>query len=235
MKLIVIIPTYNERATIVNLIKKILKLPLNLDILVIDDNSEDKTGEIVEKLKNKNQELKKRLKIIHRPKKLGIGTAYLLGFDCAKEYDYIFSMDADLSHNPSDIPRLFKKAREGFDLVIGSRYIKGGKILNWPYGRYLLSRLANLLARFLLGLKALDVTAGFKCYSKKAIKILLQTPPKSPGYGFQVETVYRLQKANLNIAEIPIAFKGRLEGESKISKKELIGSILSLGRLFIKG
>lgn len=219
MKLLIIIPTYNERENIVNLSLSIFSYVPEANILVIDDNSPDGTGEVVDKIANTDC----RIKIIHRNKKLGLGTAYKTGFLYAidNKYDYVMEMDADSSHNPKDIIRLIEKLNL-YDLVIGSRYIKtnpiNSNIVNWPRSRLLLSYSANLYARFLTATPIKDLTSGFKAYRLKVIKSILSKKINSDGYGFQIETAFYAYLLKFNTIEIPITFTERSSGKSKMNK-----------------
>lgn len=230
MKSIIIIPTYNEAENIRELISEILNLKLNLDILVIDDNSPDGTAEIVEKISQKN----KGIFLIKRKRKLGLGTAYSRGFKFAlsKKYDFVLTMDADFSHHPRFLKR-FLEVPADFDLVIGSRYIKGGKISGWEQSRHDLSKLANFITRFALGLRVKDTTSGFRRYSRKFLKNLNFKNVVSSGYAFQVEMVFLAKRLGLNVAEIPITFYERRRGQSKISG-EVWRSTKILFKLFIR-
>jgi len=218
MKKICVIPTYNEKENIINLLKTIFKLKIsNLDILVVDDNSPDKTSQIV-KLYLKENKLENRIFVLDRTKKEGLGRAYVAGFKWAlsKKYNKIISMDADFSHDPKYLPELLKKS-EDYDVVIGSRYIKDGKIVGWQWFRYLNSWGANFMTRMLLGLKPKDATAGFKCYSDNFLTKINLDNIISSGYAFQVEMINLAQENGFSITEIPITFVDRRVGQSKIS------------------
>ncbi len=231
MKCLVIIPTYNESENIKKIIKTVLKQPVkNLDILVIDDNSQDGTANIVKSLAKND----KRVQLIERPGKLGLGTAYKLGFKYALErnYNFIFEMDADFSHNPEDIPR-FIEAIKSCDLVIGSRYIKGGRILNWPSSRRILSFLANKFAKYLTGVPVNDMTAGYKCYRRCVVEKYDFNKLRANGYGFQIETVFFAYKNKFRIKEIPITFQDRIEGSSKMSRKIIYEAFFRVLKLAI--
>lgn len=213
-KPLVIIPTYNEAENIAKLIKDILVLPPKLEVLVIDDNSPDGTGRIVEKITQDNN----RVKILHRAVKDGHGNAYKLGFRWAlqKNFTHLISMDADFSHDPKHLLQLLKLG-EKYDVIIGSRYIPGGKIIGWQWFRYLNSWGANIFTRLLLGLAPHDVTSGFRCYSRKFIKSLNLDELIARGYAFQVEMVFNAQRNGFSIKEIPITFIDRRAGQSKIA------------------
>lgn len=226
MKSIVLIPTYNERENITKIIKEVLGQDKNLHLLIIDDSSPDGTFEIVRHLMRKN----KRLHLLLRAKKEGLGRAYLNGFDWAlgRGYQKVITMDADFSHPPRYIPRLLKAA-DFADVVIGSRYVRGGKIVGWPLKRHLISRFANLIVRMLLGLKPKDSSGGFKCYDRKFLR-KLPRHFESRGYSYGAETLLYAQMQNLKITEVPITFYERRLGKSKIGK-EMLGSIGPLWRL----
>ncbi len=211
-----IIPTYNEAENIENVIKKIFDFNNNIDILVIDDNSPDGTSEIVKRLQKKY----KNLYLFCREKKLGLGTAYIEGFKWALKngYSFVFEMDADLSHDPKDIPRFIKEIGK-YDMVIGSRYIKGAKIVNWPFTRWFLSFMANLYARIVTGAGIKDMTSGYKCIRADVLKKINLDEIKVDGYGFQIEIDFRVWKKNGKIKEIPIVFTDREKGVSKLSRR----------------
>lgn len=215
---LVVIPTYNEVDNINKLIKEILCLPKEFDILVVDDNSPDGTSGAVEKLKTENEKLKSRIFILKRKQKEGLGNAYKAGFKWALEHDYsnIFSMDADFSHNPKYLLQMLAEGQK-YAVVIGSRYIKGGGIIGWDWLRYFNSYGANWFTRFALGLKPKDVTAGFKCYSRGFLQSLKLDQLISSGYAFQVEMIFNAQNKGFSIIEIPIIFEDRRVGQSKIS------------------
>ena len=215
-KKIVIIPTYNERENIENIIRKVFSLEGEYNILIIDDGSPDGTADIVKRIQ---EEYPKRLFIIERGKKLGLGTAYLTGFRWSIEnnYDYIFEMDADFSHNPDDLPRLYNACKAGADLAIGSRYCDGVSVVNWPIGRIIMSYYASAYVRKMLRMKIFDCTAGFKCYSRKVLKTINLDDVRMKGYGFQIEMKYTAFKLGFNIKEVPIIFINRREGTSKMS------------------
>ena len=213
---LVIIPTYNEAVNIAKIIKKILSVSDNLEILIIDDSSPDNTGKIVDELSKGS----KRIHVLTRPKKMGLGTAYVLGFDYAlkNNYDFVFEMDADFSHDPEDLPR-FIELLDNYDLIIGSRYCHGVSVVNWPMKRLLISFSACMFARIVTGIPVRDLTSGFKCYSRKALQSVAWEKFKVGGYGFQIQSVFSVHKAGLKIKEIPIIFVERRAGASKMSKK----------------
>ena len=214
---IVIIPTYNEKENIEKIIRAVMALDGDYHILVIEDSSPDGTAGIVKGLQ---LEFDGRLFIIERSGKLGLGTAYITGFKWSLEqgYDYIFEMDADFSHNPDDLPRLYEAcSRDGADLSIGSRYCKGISVVNWPIGRVIMSYYASVYVRTVLGMKVYDTTAGFKCYRRRVLETIDLDKVKMKGYGFQIEMKYSTYKLGFKIKEVPIIFVDRTEGTSKMS------------------
>lgn len=228
MKTLVIIPTYNEKDNISKVIPLVLKQDPDIEVLVVDDNSPDGTSKIVEELKTSNP----RIKLIRREKKSGLGTAYLAGFKYALEngYNYIFEMDSDFSHDPNYIPD-FLKAIEDSDLVLGSRYIKGVNVVNWPITRLLLSFYANVYARWVTGLPVKDSTGGFKCFKREVLEKIGLDNIHSNGYAFQIEMSFRAWKKGFRIREIPIVFEDRKMGQSKMSKKIVREAIWMVWRL----
>ena len=215
---IVIIPTYNERENIEKIIRAVLGLEKVFDILIIDDGSPDGTSNIVRKLRD--NEFSNRLHIIERSGKLGLGTAYITGFKWAIEhdYDYIFEMDADFSHDPNDLPRLYSACHdEGYDVAIGSRYITGVNVVNWPIGRVLMSYFASKYVRIVTGFKVHDTTAGFKCYKSRVLKTIELDKIRFKGYAFQIEMKFTAYKIGFKIKEVPVIFVNRREGVSKMS------------------
>ena len=214
---IVIIPTYNEKENIEKIIRAVFSLDGEYHILVIEDGSPDGTAQIVRRLQ---EEFRDRLHMIERKGKLGLGTAYITGFKWSVEngYDYIFEMDADFSHNPNDLPRLYEAcAKNGADLAIGSRYCNGISVINWPIGRVIMSYYASVYVRTVLGMKVYDTTAGFKCYRRNVLETIDLDKVRMKGYGFQIEMKYTTFKLGFNIQEVPIIFVDRTEGTSKMS------------------
>lgn len=213
---IVIIPTYNEKENIESIIRKVFSLEGGYDILIIDDGSPDGTATIVKGLQT---EFSERLFMIERKGKQGLGTAYITGFkwSLANGYDYTFEMDADFSHNPEDLPRLYKACKDGADLSIGSRYCDGISVINWPIGRIIMSYYASVYVRTVLGMKVYDCTAGFKCYSNKVLRTIDLDDVRMKGYGFQIEMKYTTYKLGFKITEVPIIFVNRKAGTSKMS------------------
>ena len=215
-KNIVIIPTYNEKENIEKMIRKVFSLSSPFELLIIDDNSPDKTANIVKSLQD---DYKNKLHLIERSGKLGLGTAYITGFKWALEhsYDYICEMDADFSHNPEDLIKLQDACEKGADLAIGSRYISGVNVVNWPMGRILMSYFASRYVRFITRMKIQDTTAGFKCYKRKVLETIDLDKIKLKGYAFQIEMKFTSWKHGFNIVEVPIIFTERQEGTSKMS------------------
>lgn len=217
MKVLVIIPTYNESENILSIIPQILSKSNGEDfnVLVIDDNSPDGTAQLVKNMNNP------KVHIIEREKKMGLGTAYVTGFKYAiqNNYDLVFEMDADFSHDPKYLPDFIAKIKEGYDCVVGSRYIHGISVLNWPIGRLILSYLANVYTRRVTGLKVMDTTAGFVCYKVSALQQINLDNIKSNGYSFQIEMKFKMHKKGLKICEVPILFVDRRAGHSKMSRK----------------
>jgi dolichol-phosphate mannosyltransferase len=213
---IVIIPTYNEKENIENIIRKIFSFNDVFHVLVVDDGSPDGTADIV---KNLQPEYDGLLHIEERKGKLGLGTAYIHGFKwaLARKYEYIFEMDADFSHNPEDLIRLKTACIDGADLAIGSRYIKGVNVVNWPMSRVLMSYFASVYVRLITGINIQDATAGFKCYRRKVLKTIPLDEIKFIGYAFQIEMKFTAVKYGFNVVEVPIIFTDRTQGTSKMS------------------
>ncbi len=215
-KALIIFPTYNEKENIEKIIQVALEKDQRLNVLVVDDNSPDGTGAIADRMAAGNP----RINVLHRENKEGLGRAYIAGFKWALEhgFDYIFEMDADFSHNPDFLPD-FLKAIEENDLVLGSRYISGVNVINWPMGRLLLSYYANVYTRIVTGLPVRDGTGGFKCFRRQVLEAIDLDAIRSNGYIFQIEVSLRVWKKGFKIKEIPIVFTDRLHGASKMSKK----------------
>ena len=215
---IVIIPTYNEKENIENIIRAVFALPKSFHILIIDDGSPDGTASIVRGLMQ--DEFADRLFMVERLGKLGLGTAYICGFKWALEhgYDFIFEMDADFSHNPEDLPRLYHAcADEGFDVAVGSRYVSGVNVVNWPMGRVLMSYYASRYVQFVTGIPVRDTTAGFKCYRRRVLETVDLDAIRFKGYAFQIEMKFTAYKLGFKIKEVPVIFVNRREGTSKMS------------------
>ena len=236
---IVIIPTYNEKENIENIIRVVFGLEKEFHILIIDDGSPDGTAGIVKRLQ---KEFPERLFMVERKGKLGLGTAYICGFKWAIEhkYDFIFEMDADFSHNPNDLPRLYNKcAVEGYDVAIGSRYVSGVNVVNWPMGRVLMSYFASKYVRIITGLPIHDTTAGFKCYRREVLETIGLDGIRFKGYAFQIEMKFTAYKCGFKIAEVPVIFVNRELGTSKMNGsifgEAVLGVIqLKLGSWFRK-
>ena len=215
---IVIIPTYNEKENTEKIIRAINALDKQFHILVIDDGSPDGTAAIVKRLMQ--EEFAGGLFLLERPGKLGLGTAYILGFKWAlqHDYEYIFEMDADFSHDPADLPRLYSACHDdGYDLAIGSRYVSGVNVVNWPMGRVLMSYFASKYVRFVTGFKVHDTTAGFKCYRRRVLQTIELDKIRFRGYAFQIEMKFTAYKIGFRIKEVPVIFVNRREGVSKMS------------------
>lgn len=215
---LVIIPTYNEKENIEKIIRKVFSLSYSFELLIIDDGSPDGTATIVKKLQ---LEFPNQLHLEERSGKLGLGTAYIHGFKWALErnFEYIFEMDADFSHNPEDLIRLREACVNGADVAIGSRYIKGVNVVNWPMGRVLMSYFASMYVRLITGINIQDATAGFKCYRRKVLETIPMDKIKFVGYAFQIEMKFTAIKYGFNVVEIPIIFTDRTEGTSKMSTR----------------
>jgi glycosyltransferase involved in cell wall biosynthesis len=226
----VIVPTYNEKENLEPLATQLLALPVDVHVIVVDDNSPDGTGEIADRLA---EESDGRLSVIHRAGKLGLGTAYIAGFRCALSNgaELICTMDADFSHNPRYIPAMIEKIGQGYDLVIGSRYVTGGGTSGCTLKRKLLSWGANAFARVLLGLHAHDTTAGFRCYRREVLEDVGLDTIKADGYSFLVEMLYHVQSRGWRVGEVPIIFENRQQGVSKISQGEVVRAIRTVLRL----
>lgn len=228
---LVIIPTYKEKENIEKIIRKVFSLEKEFHILIVEDNSPDGTADIVRRLM---KEFPDQLFIEEREGKLGLGTAYIHGFKWAlkKNYEYIYEMDADFSHNPEDLERLYNAcAKEGGDLAIGSRYIKGVNVVNWPMGRVLMSYYASAYVRIITGMSIRDTTAGFKCYARKVLEAIELDKIKFTGYAFQIEMKFTTWKLGFKIKEVDIIFTDRTEGESKMNKsifREAIFGVMEL-------
>lgn len=228
MDIRVIVPTYNEKENIADLVQQILALPVNAQVIVVDDNSPDGTGQIADDLARQSA----RVSVIHRAGKLGLGTAYIAGFKkgLAEGADRLITMDADFSHNPAYIPGLVELANY-YHITIGSRYVPQGGVKNWELRRRFLSWGANAFARTLLGLKARDCTAGFRCYHREVLQSINLDQIFSNGYSFLVEMLFKSQRAGFTVGEIPIIFANRERGASKISQREIYKAMYTVARL----
>jgi dolichol-phosphate mannosyltransferase len=216
MSNIVIIPTYKEKENIESIVSAVFSLPIKFDILIIDDNSPDGTAALVKKLQSSNP----NLNLIERAGKMGLGTAYIEGFKwaLARDYKYIYEMDADFSHDPMDLVRLFKACHiDGADVAIGSRYISGVNVVNWPLSRVLMSYIASIYVRVITGMRIMDTTAGFVCYNREVLESIHPNKIRSVGYGFQIEMKFAAWRLGYKIVEIPIIFTDRKLGASKMT------------------
>jgi dolichol-phosphate mannosyltransferase len=216
---VVIVPTYNERENLPRMIAKLLSLPVAVDVLVVDDNSPDGTGKIADELAAQHPQIH----VLHRSEKNGLGRAYIAGFKWALEnkYEFIFEMDCDFSHDPEEIPNFLKKA-ENADLVLGSRYDGGVRVINWPLKRLLLSRFAGIYVWLITGMPFTDPTGGFKCFRRRALEFLKLDAVQSNGYSFQIELSHRLWRDGFKVVETPITFTERVQGSSKLSRNIVI-------------
>jgi dolichol-phosphate mannosyltransferase len=232
---LVVVPTYNEAPNVLNIVPQVLSQDPRLEVLVVDDNSPDGTGQMADELAAKNP----RVHVVHREGKLGLGTAYIRGFKWALErgYDYVFEMDADFSHDPAHLKE-FLKAIEDADIVLGSRYLDGKvTVVNWPMGRLMLSYCANIYARWITGLRIWDLTGGFKCFRRRVLETIDLSQVRSNGYAFQIEMSVRAWRKGFKFREIPIVFVDRTEGQSKMNRaivREAVWMVprLRLQRLF---
>lgn len=226
---LVIIPTYNEKENAESIIRAVFSLQPEFDVLIIEDNSPDRTADIVRKLQSEFP----RLHMIERKGKLGLGTAYITGFKWALEhgYNYIFEMDADFSHNPNDLVRLYEACKDGADMSIGSRYVTGVNVVNWPMSRVLLSYFASKYVRIITGMKTHDATAGFVCYTRKVLASIDLDHIRFKGYAFQIEMKFTANTLKFHLVEVPIIFTDRTLGTSKMSKgiiKEAIFGVITM-------
>lgn len=231
MKTLIIIPTYNELDNLPKLLSEVLSRNEDINVLVVDDNSPDGTAAYVEK----EMQLNNRLHLIKRASKQGLGTAYIAGFKYALQnhFDFIFEMDADFSHDPKEIPKFLNEINN-YDLIIGSRYITGVNVINWPMRRLLLSWFANLYTRFITGMPIHDATGGFKCFKRKVLESIDLDKVRSNGYAFQIEMNFKAWKKGFKIKEIPIIFVDRMKGKSKMSKKIVREAVTMVWKLRLK-
>ncbi|GMU95349.1 MULTISPECIES: polyprenol monophosphomannose synthase [Ignavibacterium] len=231
MRILVIIPTYNELENVKKIIPAVLEQNSGIDVLIVDDNSPDKTGDYVEGLSKENP----RIKLLRREKKLGLGTAYIAGFKYALQhnYDFVFEMDADFSHDPNEIKNFLEAIKEA-DLVLGSRYINGVRVLNWPMRRLLLSYFASVYTRIITGLPVKDATGGYKCFRIDVLKAIDLDRIKSNGYSFQIEMTFKAFRKGFRIREIPIVFVDRVKGKSKMSKKIVREAVFMVWKLRLR-
>ena len=228
---LVIVPTYNERENLPAMAERLLKLAIQVDLLVVDDNSPDGTGKLADDLAAKHPSIH----VLHRNEKNGLGRAYCAGFAWALErsYEFIMEMDGDFSHNPDDIPR-FVEAAQNADLVLGSRYSNGIRVINWPLGRLMLSMSAAKYVQIITGMPFSDPTGGFKCFRRHALKSLNLDAVRSNGYSFQIEITHKLWRRGMRIAEVPIIFMDRFQGSSKMSRKIVREALWMVWRLWFQ-
>ena len=228
MKILIIIPTYNELENLPRLLTEVLSKDNNIDMLFIDDNSPDGTADFIENEEKNNN----RIHLIKRQSKQGLGTAYIVGFKFALQLDYeiIFEMDADFSHDPNEIPRFLEEIKNS-DVVLGSRYKNGVNVINWPMRRLLLSWFANIYTRVITGMPLHDATGGFKCFKREVLEAIDLNRVKSNGYAFQIEMNFKVWKKGFNIKEIPIIFVDRVKGSSKMSKKIVREAVFMVWKL----
>jgi dolichol-phosphate mannosyltransferase len=225
---IVIVPTYNERENLPEIVMRLMSLPVQVDMLVVDDNSPDGTGELADEIAAKNP----RVHVLHRKEKEGLGRAYCAGFAWALEraYEFIFEMDGDLSHNPSDIPA-FLDAAGNADLVLGSRYSNGIRVINWPLKRLMLSLMAAKYVQMITGMPFTDPTGGFKCFRRATLQAIDLDSVRSNGYSFQIEMTHKIWRSGKRIAEVPIIFTDRFQGRSKMSGHIVQEALMMVWRL----
>ncbi|KAB2667860.1 MAG: polyprenol monophosphomannose synthase [Verrucomicrobia bacterium] len=230
---LIIVPTYNERDNLPQLVKRIMAQPAVLDILVVDDNSPDGTGRVADEIAAQNP----HVHVLHRSEKNGLGRAYIAGFQwaLARSYEFVFEMDADFSHNPTDIPRFLEAAQSTqADLVLGSRYANGIRVINWPLNRLLLSICAARYVRTITGMPISDPTGGFKCFRRRALEAIHLETVHSNGYSFQIELTHRIWRRGMRIEEIPIIFTDRFQGTSKMSKGIVREALWVVWKLWIE-
>jgi dolichol-phosphate mannosyltransferase len=228
-KTLVIVPTYNERDNLPAIARALMTLPPEVELLVVDDNSPDGTGRLADEL----AAAQPRIHVLHRQSKDGLGRAYIAGFKWAleRDYEFILEMDGDFSHNPADIPRFLEAARNA-DLVLGSRYCNGIRVINWPLRRLMLSMAAGLYVRLITGMPVTDPTGGFKCFRRAALQALDLDAVRSNGYSFQIELTHKLWRSGFRVAEVPIIFTDRFQGSSKMSRKIVWEALFMVWRLW---
>ena len=231
MKNLVVVPTYNERENLPPLAQRLLALPVPVDLLVVDDNSPDGTGKLADDLAAKHP----AIHVLHRQEKSGLGRAYIAGFKWALEqgYDYVFELDGDFSHNPDDIPMFLEAARNA-DLVLGSRYLNGIRIINWPLSRLMLSKSAAKYVQIITGMPITDPTGGYKCFSRRGLEAINLDHIDSNGYSFQIEMTHRLWRQGMRIVEVPIVFTERVQGHSKMSGHIISEALMMVWRLWFQ-
>ena len=230
---LIIVPTVNERENLPRVAQRLLSLPLRVDILVMDGNSSDGTAQLADDLAAKHPEIH----VVHETKKSGLGRAYLAGFKWAldRNYEFIFEMDSDLSHNPDDVPQFLEAAKnQDADLVLGSRYSGGVRVINWPLKRLMLSRSAGVYVRLITGMPFSDPTGGYKCFRRRALQAINLDEIKSDGYSFQIEMTHRLWRDGFKIVEVPIVFTERMHGESKLSRRIVREALIMVWHLWFQ-
>jgi len=228
---LIVMPTYNERENLPRMAQQLLQLPVKVDLLVVDDNSPDGTGQLADELAVRHSEFH----VLHRAGKNGLGRAYLAGFQWALErnYEFVFEMDGDFSHNPNDVPTMLEAAQNA-DLVLGSRYINGIRIINWPLGRLMLSKGAAAYVKIITGMPITDPTGGYKCFRRRALAALDLRAVQSNGYSFQIELTHKLWRQGYRIAEVPIIFTERVQGHSKMSGHIVSEALWMVWRLWFQ-
>jgi dolichol-phosphate mannosyltransferase len=226
---LVVVPTFNERENLPPLAKRLLALPISVDMLVVDDNSPDGTGKIADDLAAKHPSIH----VLHRTEKTGLGRAYIAGFNWALEhgYEFVFELDGDFSHNPDDIP-MFLEAAQNADLVLGSRYLNGIRIINWPLSRLMLSKGAAKYVQIITGMPFTDPTGGYKCFRRRALEAIRLEEVRSNGYSFQIEMTHRLWRQGMKVVEVPIIFTDRFQGHSKMSGHIVKEALVMVWRLW---
>ncbi|HEV2327480.1 MAG TPA: polyprenol monophosphomannose synthase [Verrucomicrobiae bacterium] len=230
---LIIVPTVNERENLPRVAQRLLSLPVKVDMLVMDGNSSDGTGQVADNLAAKHPEIH----VVHETKKSGLGRAYVAGFKWALErgYEFIFEMDSDLSHNPDDIPRFLEAAKsENADLVLGSRYSGGVRVVNWPLKRLMLSRCAGIYVHLITGMPITDPTGGYKCFRRRALQAIQLDDIRSNGYSFQIEMTHRLWRHGYKVVEVPIIFTERVEGHSKMSRQIVREALIMVWWLWLQ-
>lgn len=230
-KTLIVVPTYNERENLPRMAERLLALPVAVDLLVVDDNSPDGTGKLAEELGKKQP----AIHALHRPEKSGLGRAYIDGFKwaLANGYEFVFEMDGDFSHNPDDIPMFLEAAREA-DLVLGSRYLNGIRIINWPLSRLMLSKSAAKYVHLVTGMPFTDPTGGYKCFCRRALEAIDLNSVNSNGYSFQIEMTHKLWRQGLRVVEVPIVFTERVQGHSKMSGHIIREAFFMVWRLWLQ-
>jgi dolichol-phosphate mannosyltransferase len=230
-KTLVVVPTYNERENLPPLVEHLLALPVPVDLLVVDDNSPDGTGKLADELAAKHPSIH----VLHRMEKSGLGRAYLAGFKWGLEhgYEFVFELDGDFSHNPDDIP-MFLEAAKNADLVLGSRYLNGIRVINWPLSRLMLSKSAAKYVQMITGMQITDPTGGYKCFSRRALQAINLQEIHSNGYSFQIEMTHRLWRQGMRVVEVPIVFTDRVHGHSKMSGHIIQEALIMVWRLWFQ-